>query len=112
LLIFPYAWNPNFVTLGLRCWLRGLLCATISGPLILLILRRGALLSPLWQGATAGLLAGLVGLTVLEIYCPYLDRAHVAVWHCGAALTAMCVGAAIAIFSARFMACADAAWRL
>jgi hypothetical protein len=42
-----------------------------------------------------GLLAGFVGVTVLEIHCPNLDRMHIADGHLGAALTAVLVGAAL-----------------
>ena len=101
-LVLPYKWNPDFVTVGLGCFQRGLLCAAIPAPLIAFILRRSALLSPLWQGAAAGLLSGFTGLTVVEINCPYLDRAHVLVWHCGSALIVMFAGIVIAVVSARF----------
>jgi len=42
-----------------------------------LMLRRGAILSPRMTGATTGLLAGLVGTSVLEIHCPNLDAWHI-----------------------------------
>jgi hypothetical protein len=40
-------------------------------------------------GATAGALAGLSGLTVLEVFCPNLNKYHVLVWHLGAVLTSI-----------------------
>jgi hypothetical protein len=58
-------------------------------------LRRGFPLNPVSHGATTGLLAGLVGVTVLEIYCPYLDRLHISAAHIGAAVTSTLAGAAL-----------------
>ena len=92
--LFPYTRDPQFISRGLKCWELALLTSICAGALFALILRRGAWLSPVAQGAAAGFLSGLVGLTVIEIYCPLLDRAHRSVWHFGATLTAACLGAA------------------
>jgi hypothetical protein len=91
--LFGYRWNPNFVPLAVSCWEIGVTCAAISAPLFWLALRRGFSLDPVSHGATAGLLAGLVGVTVLEIFCPVLDRLHISVAHVGAAVTSALVGA-------------------
>jgi hypothetical protein len=93
--LFGYRWNPDFVPLALSCWKIGIVCAASSAPLFWLALRRGFSLNPVSHGATAGLLAGLVGVTVLEIYCPYLDRLHISASHLGAAVTSALVGAAL-----------------
>lgn len=95
LLLFPYKRDPDFVRTGLGCWERGLAAGTGAALLFFPMLRRGAWLSPLKLGAATGCLAGLSGLTVLEIYCPYLDRGHIGFWHLGAALTATLIGVAI-----------------
>jgi Negative regulator of sigma F len=94
-LLFGYRWNPAFAPLALSCWGIGVTCAAVSAPLFWLALRRGFSLDSVSHGATAGLLAGLVGVTVLEIYCPYLDRLHISVAHIGAAVTSALVGAAL-----------------
>jgi hypothetical protein len=86
--------KPDFVHLALSCWEIGVTCAAISAPLFWLALRRGFSLYPVSYGAAVGLLAGLVGLTVLEIYCPYLDRLHISLAHVGAAVTSALAGAA------------------
>lgn len=99
--VFPSAWDPAFVALGLRCWMRGLIWAAASGSLFVLVLSQGALLAPGWQGATAGLLAGFAGFTVLEISCPYQDRAHIVICHGGAALTFMLAAAGATAFVGR-----------
>jgi hypothetical protein len=53
------------------------------------VLRRAAALSPALMGATAGGLAGLLGLLVLEIHCPNHNLYHILVWHLS--VTAVCV---------------------
>jgi hypothetical protein len=99
--LFSYTWNPAFVPLAVSCWEIGVTCAAISAPLFWLALRRGFSLDPVSHGATAGLLAGLVGVTVLEIYCPYLDRLHISVSHIGAAVTSTLAGAALGSIKSR-----------
>jgi hypothetical protein len=94
-LLFGYRWSPDFWPRAFSCWEIGVACATISAPLFWLVLRRGFCLSPVSQGALTGLLAGLTGVTVLEIHCPNLDRMHIADGHLGAALTAVLAGAAL-----------------
>jgi len=92
--MFGYHPNPQFVPQALWCWEIGVACAGLSAPIFWLVLRRGFPLNFLAQGAVTGLLAGLVGVTVLEIYCPQLDRLHISIAHIGAAITATLVGAA------------------
>jgi hypothetical protein len=92
--LFPYKPDPLFLSHGLKCWELALLTSLCAGALFAVILRRGAWLSPVAQGTATGFLSGLVGLTVIEIYCPLLDRAHRSVWHFGATLTAALLGAA------------------
>jgi len=99
MLLFPHLQDAHFVTRGLRCWGLGLLSAAVAGMLFAFILRRSAWLSPPVQGAAAGFLSGLVGLLVLEISCPFLDRAHRGIWHFGSALTAAFLGAGLAVLA-------------
>ena len=100
-LLFGYRWTPNFWPRALACWEIGVACAAVSAPLFWLVLRRGFPLSPVSQGAMTGLLAGFVGVTVLEIHCPNLDRMHIAGGHVGAAVTAVVVGAALSAVVSR-----------
>jgi hypothetical protein len=99
--IFGSYRNPAFVPLALSCWEIGVTCAAISAPLFWLVLRRGFTLNPKAHGATVGLLAGLTGVAVLEIYCPYLDRLHISVAHIGAAATSGLVGAGLGAIKGR-----------
>jgi hypothetical protein len=87
-------WKPDYVAWAVSCLKIGTACAAVSAPLFWLALRRGFALHPIAHGATAGLLSGLVGVTVLEIYCPYLDRFHIFVSHIGVAIIAALAGAA------------------
>jgi hypothetical protein len=67
-----------------------------------LILRRGVVLNPAAAGALTGLLAGVSGLTLLEIFCPNPDKYHILAWHMGAALVSTIGGAAIGWLVDRF----------
>jgi len=51
-------------------------------------------------GATAGGLAGLAGLAVLEIHCPDVNVYHIVGWHISVAF--VCVVAGIIISSVTF----------
>jgi hypothetical protein len=87
--------ESGFVSSGLRCLRTGSAWAAPAGFLLWLLLRRGAVLSPGLTGATAGGLAGLAGLMVLEVKCPNLSTYHILVWHWGVALVAMLGGLAL-----------------
>jgi hypothetical protein len=87
--------EPTFVATGLICLRIGLECAVPSALAFWLLLRRGAILNPVMTGATAGALAGLSGLMVLEIFCPNLNEYHILAWHLGAALASTLGGIAV-----------------
>jgi hypothetical protein len=87
--------DPAFVSHGLKCLALGLVCALASGVPLWRLLARAAILQPTVTGATAGVLAGLAGLAVLEIHCPNLDVAHIVTWHLGALLASAATGMAI-----------------
>ncbi len=93
--------EATFVATGLVCLGIGIACAIPAAILSRLALRRGAVLDPRRAGATAGALAGLSGLVVLEIICPNLNRNHILVWHLGAALISAAAGFFLAAFAAR-----------
>jgi hypothetical protein len=61
----------------------GLAFSAPAAILLWFILRRGAILYPKLIGAIAGGLAGLAGLSVLEINCPNLNAFHILIWHEG-----------------------------
>jgi hypothetical protein len=72
-----------YIAGGLMCMKNGLAFSAPAAVLLWFILRRGAILYPKLIGAIAGGLAGLAGLSVLEINCPNLNAFHILIWHEG-----------------------------
>jgi hypothetical protein len=85
--------EPAFLASGVVCMKNGLKFSMPAAFLLWLILRRGAILYPKLLGAVAGGLAGLAGLSVLEINCPNLNVFHILVWHGGVVLIGALGGA-------------------
>jgi hypothetical protein len=83
IIVFQPQHELAFVSSGLTCLRIGLTYSIPTAFLSWLILRRGALLSPKLTGATVGMFAGVIGVTVLEVYCPNLNLYHILVWHLG-----------------------------
>jgi hypothetical protein len=97
--------EPRFVATGLACMKNGLVYSIPAGFLFWLLVRRGAMLDPKLIGAAAGGLAGLTGLTVLEINCADVNVFHILVWHMGSAVLSCGAGAllgAAAPYAKRF----------
>jgi hypothetical protein len=46
-----------------------------------LLLRRGFAVNSTAAGLAQGTLAGLAGVTMLELHCPIFEAPHVLVWH-------------------------------
>ncbi len=90
--LFQPVQESAFVRNGLVCFRTGMAFAIPAAMLFSLLVLRGAALSPLLTGATAGGLAGLVGLAVLEIHCPNLNVYHIVVWHVSVVLVCMIAG--------------------
>ena len=72
-----------FLRSGVMCMKSGLKYSMPTAFLLWFILRRGAVLYPKLIGAVAGGLAGLAGLSVLELNCPNLNVLHILIWHGG-----------------------------
>jgi len=85
--------DPGFVENGLTCLKNGLTYAIPGALLFWLLVRRGAILFPKLIGAALGGLAGLIGLSVLEINCQNLDVFHVLVGHGGVFVISSVAGA-------------------
>ena len=98
--VFQPVHEPAFVQQGLPCFRMGLEFAIPAAFLFALLLLRGAALSPALTGATAGGLAGLAGLAVLEIRCPNLNVYHIVVWHVSVVL--VCIIGGIVLSSVTF----------
>ena len=95
--VFPLHPDTRYSAASGSCFRTGFPYTILAGVVFWLILRQGALLSPRIVGATAGMLAGLVGTTVLEVYCPNHNLWHVVVGHFGIAFLGMIAGFLIAI---------------
>ena len=94
-LLFHFQPERNFWARDWACLKAGMSMGAIVAVPLWLVLRRGAILSPALTGAAAGLLAGLVGTSSLELHCPNLHAAHILVSHLGVAV----LGAAAGLFT-------------
>jgi hypothetical protein len=83
--------QPTYVGSGLACMKNGLTYSIPAGLLFWLLVRCDPL--PETYRAAVGGLAGLAGLSVLEIDCPNLNVFHILVWHWGVALISSAAGA-------------------
>jgi hypothetical protein len=75
--------EPTFFASGMMCMKNGLMYSIPAAVLLWLILRRGAVVHPKLIGAVTGGLAGVAGLSVLEINCPNMNVIHILAWHAG-----------------------------
>lgn len=71
----------DFVHQGVPCLRAGLSIALPAGGGAWLILRRGFAVNATAAGLAAGTLAGLAGVTMLELHCANLRAIHVMAWH-------------------------------
>jgi hypothetical protein len=90
--LFQFQHERNFWGNAWSCIGAGTPVAVLSAVPFWLVLRRGAILSPSVAGAATGLLAGLVGASVLEIHCPNLGAWHILVSHLGVAMLCALAG--------------------
>lgn len=81
-----------FVRQGIPCLRAGLVCAIPAALLVLVVMRRGFVLDAAAAGIAVGTLAGLAGMTMLEIHCPNLKLIHVAFWHTAVILSSGAAG--------------------
>jgi hypothetical protein len=95
--LFQFQHERNFWANGWACIRAGIPIDLLAAVPFWLLLRRGAILSPSMTGAGAGLLAGLVGTSVLEIHCPNLDAWHILVSHLGVAILCALAGLVIGL---------------
>jgi hypothetical protein len=80
LLFHDYA-SARFVSAGLKCLGTGLLLAVPAALLGVWWLRRGWPVNAVSAGLVAGVLAGLTGVTMLELHCENFQALHILVWH-------------------------------
>jgi hypothetical protein len=94
---FQFQHERNFWGNAWACIRAGTPIGVLAAVPFWLVLRRGAILSPTATGAATGLLAGLVGTSVLEIHCPNLDAWHILVSHLGVAILCALAGLVIGL---------------
>ena len=80
-LAFPWRIDEGFLAESWKCFRAGFLISLPAAALAVLLLRRGAPLSPETVGAGAGLLAGLVGLLSLHFSCSIAAAPHITLGH-------------------------------
>jgi hypothetical protein len=73
--------TDHFISAGVACLLTGLLLAVPAALLSWLLLRRGFAVNSVAAGLVGGALAGLCGVTMLELHCANFQALHVLVWH-------------------------------
>jgi hypothetical protein len=95
--LFQFQHERNFWGNAWACIRAGTPFGVLAAVALWLMLRRGAILSPSVTGAATGLLAGLVGASVLEIHCPNLDASHILVSHLGVAILCALAGLVIGL---------------
>jgi hypothetical protein len=80
-LVFRDYRADHFISAGVACLLTGLLLAVPAALLSWLLLRRGFAVNSVAAGLVGGALAGLCGVTMLELHCANFQALHVLVWH-------------------------------
>jgi len=80
-LLFHDYRTERFVAQGIACLTAGLVEAIPAALGTWWVLRRGFAVNSLAAGFARGALAGLAGVTMLEIHCPNFEAPHVIVWH-------------------------------
>jgi hypothetical protein len=91
----------SFVSQGIPCLQAGVTAAVPAGIGSWLVLRRGFAVRPVAAGLAAGTLAGLAGLTMLELHCPNFHAIHVMVWHTAVVAVSAVVGSLAGRITAR-----------
>jgi hypothetical protein len=95
--------TDHFVSQGLICLSAGLLHAIPTALASWLLLRRGFAVNSVAAGLITGTLAGLAGVTMLELHCANFQALHVLLWHTAVVPVAGAAGALLA-WALRFWA--------
>lgn len=73
--------TEHFVSQGIICLTTGLLYAIPAALGSWLLLRRGFAVNSIAAGLAVGTLAGLAGLSMLELHCANFETLHIMLWH-------------------------------
>ena len=66
---------------SLHCLTSALTTSTVTGAVLIMWLRRGAVVAPNEAGWLAGLAAGALGTVAYGLSCPLTTATHLGVWH-------------------------------
>jgi len=94
-LLFRDYRTDHFVSAGIVCLLTGLLHALPAAFISYLLLLRGFAVNPVSAGLVGGALAGLAGVTMLELHCSNFQALHVLFWHTAVVPVSAVAGAAL-----------------
>ena len=94
-LLFRDYRTDHFVSAGIVCLLTGLLHALPAAIISYLLLLRGLAVNPVSAGLVGGVLAGLAGVTMLELHCSNFQALHVLIWHTAVVPVSGIAGAAL-----------------
>jgi Negative regulator of sigma F len=95
-LLFRNYRTEHFISAGIACLLTGLLFSIPAASLSWLLLRRGFAVNSVSAGIVGGALAGLSGVTMLELHCVNFQALHVLVWHTAVVPVSAAAGALVA----------------
>lgn len=93
--------TDHFVAQGIVCLTVGLLHAIPAALASWFLVRRGFAVNPVAAGLVLGTLAGLAGVTMLELHCANFEAPHVMLWHT-AVIPVSAAAGAVAGWAARF----------
>jgi hypothetical protein len=94
-LLFRNYRTEHFISAGIACLLTGLLFSIPAASLSWLLLRRGFAVNSVSAGIVGGALAGLSGVTMLELHCVNFQALHVLVWHTAVVPVSAAAGALV-----------------
>ena len=94
-ILFPWNAPEAFLMRGWTCLKTGIIMAFPAALLFWLLVRRGYVMASGMLGGTLGAIAGLLGITVLQLTCDRQEAAHLMVWHGGVLLVSTCLGIAV-----------------
>jgi hypothetical protein len=80
-LLFHDYRTAGFVSQGWPCLTAGLIHALPACLAAWWLLSRGLAVNPVAAGLAKGAMAGLAGVTMLELHCPNFETLHLIVWH-------------------------------
>ena len=95
-ILFPWHAPEAFLMRGWTCLKAGIMMAIPAGLLFWLLVRRGYAMASGMLGGTLGAIAGLLGVSVLQLTCDRQDAAHLMVWHGGVLIVCTCLGIVVA----------------